>query len=1367
MQYTVPQQARTDAYHNVLEHYLCDETKQIERLLDIAELDETSARQIETEAADLVAKVRESAAESSGINAFMQQYDLSSQEGVTLMCLAEALLRIPDTATINRLLEDKIGGSNWQAHIGESKSWFVNASTWALMISGRMLRREDLPDYNFLKRMIRRSGEPFIRSAVSQAMRMMGHQFVVGRTIEEAVENAQRLEKRGYTYSYDMLGEAARTDEDAQRYFDDYWHAIDTCGQVSNERGPIASPGVSVKLSALHARYEIGHHQRVLNELLPRLQKLTRLAARHNVNMTIDAEETERLDLSLELLELVSADEELGDWQGLGLAVQAYQKRALDVIDWLVSLAERHNRRFMIRLVKGAYWDTEIKAAQEAGLDDYPLFTRKHNTDVSYLACAQRILANPQAFYGQFATHNAHTLAYIRHLTTNRDDFEFQRLHGMGEDLHAQIVEEGDSGTVCRIYAPVGAHEDLLPYLVRRLLENGANSSFVNQVVDENEPVEAIVADPVRAAREQNMAMHPHIPLPSLLYGQQRRNSKGVNLADVQHLEALSKQMNSTPKDIWHNGPLVNGHISESAREKLTSNKAQPVRSPADHDDIVGHVVWAEDEDVEAALAAASQAVSSWADTPARERAACLYRYANLLETHMGEMIALCTREAGKNIDDGVAEVREAVDFCRYYAAQAENEFDEPHELPDSAHTSQKYWLRGRGVFVTVCPWNFPVAIFTGQTVAALVAGNAVIAKPAEQSSLIGLRAVQLMHEAGIPTNVLHCLPGAGDIGAKLVSDSRVAGVAFTGSLATAQTINQTLAERDGPIIPLIAETGGQNAMIVDSSALLEQVVPDIIRSGFQSAGQRCSALRVLYVQDDIADNLIHMLSGAMAELAIDDPWKLGTDVTPVIDAKAQQKLADYAGQADRKFKNLYTCQLGDHTQNGTYIAPRIYEISSTSDLGDEQFGPIVHIIRFSADEIDQVVDTINDLGYGLTFGIHSRIDLTVERVLKRLRIGNMYVNRNIIGAVVGVQPFGGEGLSGTGPKAGGPKYLYRFVDTVASTREASNTPRFDIADIQPEKESPDNWREGALTSGALTQSARKELADNQKQIAQGNQGTGQVVPKNATDLEEALEKATRAKPRWASTVASERAVFLRNLVEQLTQHAGELMALCQHEAGQGQAQTSDEISKAIEFCHYYAVQAEEEFDGMHTLPGPTGERNTYGLFGRGLFVVIGSNVHPLATMAGQIAAALVAGNTVIAKPGEQASLVAARLVRLMHEVGIPDDVLHCLPGDDNLGARLIQDPRVDGVAFAGAQSTAKHIHQQLASREGPIIPLIAETGNHGPMMLVESALYRFATERVVSNDTTAAGGNASLMSLEEDEPEENKLVTPEPQRYG
>jgi len=1051
MQFDPPRLTEHRLYPTLNAAYRCDETGHVRDLLEAADIPADAKQRVAERARDLVREVRRARVHTSGIDAFMHEYELSSQEGVVLMCLAEALLRIPDSETVDKLIEDKIGSSNWESHLGESESLFVNASTWALMLTGRILRPQDSPERNFrstLQRLIRRSGEPVIRQAVRQAMRVMGRQFVMGRTIDEAIRRARSAEQEGYRYSYDMLGEAARTDADARRYFDDYAGAIRAIGRVSGGRGPIDSPGISVKLSALHPRYELANRDRAFAELLPRLRELCAMAAEADIGLTVDAEEASRLDLSLELIEAVSADPQLQGWNGLGLAVQAYQKRAIHVLDWLADLAERHERRLMVRLVKGAYWDTEIKMAQEQGVEGYPVFTRKANTDVSFLACAKKLLAHPERFYPQFATHNAHTLAYVLEVCGDNRDFEFQRLHGMGEALYEQIVGDSGLGFPCRIYAPVGKHEDLLAYLVRRLLENGANSSFVNRIVDEKVPVDEIIADPISRVAGYSSIPHPHIPLPTNLYGEERPNARGVDLNDTAHLGWLHEGMEAADRREWHAGPTIGGEVR--------AGDAMPVRSPADHDHRVGDVTWATAEDVERALARATRAAPEWDRIPGERRAACLERYAELLEEEMPTLIALCCREAGKHIPDGVAEVREAVDFCRYYAAQARREFSGPVTLPGPTGERNTLSLHGRGVFVCISPWNFPLAIFTGQVAAALVAGNAVIAKPAEQTSLIGQYAVQLMHRAGVPEDVLHLLPGDGPtVGGPLVRDPRVSGVAFTGSVPTAKLINRQLAERDGPIIPFIAETGGQNAMIVDSSALLEQVTADVLKSSFQSAGQRCSALRVLYVQTDVADELLEMLTGAMAELRIGDPWRLSTDVTPVIDDDARRMLTEHCEHMQREAKLLYRCPLPEDTGAGTFVAPHAFELDSLAQLPEEKFGPILHVIRYRARDLDRVIDAINGTGFGLTFGIHSRIDRTVNHVVSRMKVGNAYANRNMIGAVVGVHPFGGEGLSGTGPKAGGPHYLYRFATeralSIDTTAAGGNASLMSLEDEAPE----------------------------------------------------------------------------------------------------------------------------------------------------------------------------------------------------------------------------------------------------------------------------------------------------------------------------
>ncbi|HXV25120.1 MAG TPA: bifunctional proline dehydrogenase/L-glutamate gamma-semialdehyde dehydrogenase PutA [Alphaproteobacteria bacterium] len=1018
-----------------------DETQTVERLIDAATLPADALDRIAERARELVRRVREERIGQGGLDAFLHEYGLSTQEGVVLMCLAEALLRIPDAETADALIRDKIGGADWERHVGSSESLFVNASTWALMLTGRMVRfdREAGRDLGTLfKRLIGRSGEPVIRQAMVQAMRILGRQFVMGRTIEEALERARSAEKKGYRHSYDMLGEAARTMPDADRYYRSYETAIDAIGRAGLGRGPIDGPGISVKLSALHPRYEFAQAHRVTAELVPRVISLAERAKSAGIGFTIDAEEADRLDLSLDILEAVAGAPSLAGWDGLGLAVQAYQKRAYPLIDWLADLAKRHRRRLMVRLVKGAYWDTEIKLAQERGLSGYPVFTRKVSTDVSYLACAKLLFANSAAFYPQFATHNAHTLAAVLELAGNRRDYEFQRLHGMGQALYDQVVDDDKLGLSCRIYAPVGSHEDLLAYLVRRLLENGANTSFVNRIVDEAAPIEEIIADPVAGARRLAVKPHPRIPLPRDIYGPERKAALGLDLADPDTLIRLSRELEQASARPWAAAAIVGG-VSRAG-------SAKPVTDPADRRRTVGEVAEADADAVEQALTRSAHTQIDWDRRPASERAAVLRRAADLYEETMAPLMALAIREAGKTIPDALAEVREAVDFCRYYALQAERHFAEPLTLPGPTGERNRLALRGRGAFACISPWNFPLAIFTGQVTAALAAGNAVIAKPAEQTPLIAALAVQLLHRAGVPGDVLHLLPGDGArIGGALVRDPRIAGVAFTGSTETARLINQALARREGPIVPLIAETGGQNCMLVDSSALPEQVVRDVLASAFQSAGQRCSALRVLFVQEEVADKMLTMLEGAMAELHVGDPALLSTDVGPVIDEEAKATLARHAERMKREAKLLVELPLPEGTEHGSFFAPRAFEIDSLSRLTREVFGPILHVIRYRADRLDQVLDAINATGYGLTLGIHSRIDETVRYVHERLKVGNAYVNRNMIGAVVGVQPFGGEGLSGTGPKAGGPHYLYRFatertlsVDTTAAGGNAS-----------------------------------------------------------------------------------------------------------------------------------------------------------------------------------------------------------------------------------------------------------------------------------------------------------------------------------------
>ncbi|MGH7097804.1 MAG: bifunctional proline dehydrogenase/L-glutamate gamma-semialdehyde dehydrogenase PutA [Stellaceae bacterium] len=1024
-----PLRAAIRASHRIAEDAAAD------TILAAAELPPEMRARIALRARALVAVVRRERVHAGGVDALLHEYALSSAEGVALMCLAEALLRIPDPETVDRLIRDKLGEANWERHLGRSHSIFVNASTWALMLTGRLLREEPVPrDLRAaLRRFAQRSGEPVVRQAVSAAMRILGRQFVIGRTIAEALERAKAAEREGYRHSYDMLGEAARTAADAACYAKAYEGAIAAIGAVAAGRGPDAAPGISVKLSALHPRYETAQRESVLAGMVPVLLNLARHARNAGIGLTIDAEEADRLELSLDIFEGLAKVSDLAGWDGLGLAVQAYQKRALPLLDWLADLARTSRRRLMVRLVKGAYWDSEIKRAQERGLDGYPVYTRKLATDVSYLACAQRLLAGGAAFYPQFATHNAHTLAAVFEMAGARRDYEFQRLHGMGEALYHEVVGPDHLDRPCRIYAPVGSHEDLLPYLVRRLLENGANTSFVNRIVDEAEPIEEIIADPVARLAALPAKPHPKIPLPADLYGPARRNAQGLDLAAPDVLAVVRAELTAACARPWSAAPLVGG--VERAGE------AQPVFDPSDRRRQIGAVVMTDPAMLDEALRRAERAAPSWDQTPAERRAALLERAADLYESRRADLMALVIREAGRTLPDALAEVREAVDYLRYYALRGRLDFARSERLPGPTGERDEVALHGRGVFLCIAPWNFPLAIFTGQIAAALAAGNAVIAKPAEETPLIAAAAVRLLHEAGIPPDVLHLLPGTGEaVGAPLVADPRVKGVAFTGSTETARQINLALARRCGPIVPLIAETGGQNAMIVDSSALPEQVVADVLASAFDSAGQRCSSLRLLYVQEDIAPRLLPMLKGAMEELAIGDPGLIATDIGPVISGEARAALEEHAARMRGEARLLHQCRLPPGTEDGSFFAPRAFAIDSARQLGHEVFGPILHVVRWRADRLDAVLDEIRATGYALTLGIHSRIDETVRAILARLPVGNSYVNRNMIGAVVGVQPFGGEGLSGTGPKAGGPRYLHRFavertvsIDTTAS----------------------------------------------------------------------------------------------------------------------------------------------------------------------------------------------------------------------------------------------------------------------------------------------------------------------------------------------
>ncbi|AIX73371.1 MAG: trifunctional transcriptional regulator/proline dehydrogenase/L-glutamate gamma-semialdehyde dehydrogenase [Mixta calida] len=1074
------------------------ETEAVPMLLEQARLPAPLAEKTHQLAWSLADKLRHqkgATGRAGMVQSLLQEFSLSSQEGVALMCLAEALLRIPDKPTRDALIRDKISNGNWQSHLGRSPSLFVNAATWGLLFTGRLVSTHNEANLSrSLNRIISKSGEPLVRKGVDMAMRLMGEQFVTGETIAEALANARKLEEKGFRYSYDMLGEAALTASDAKAYLVSYQQAIHAIGKASNGRGIYEGPGISIKLSALHPRYSRAQYQRVMEELYPILKSLTLLARSYDIGINIDAEEADRLELSLDLLEKLCFEPELEGWNGIGFVIQAYQKRCPFVIDSLIDLAQRSRRRLMIRLVKGAYWDSEIKRAQMEGLEGYPVYTRKVYTDISYLACARKLLAVPNLIYPQFATHNAHSLAAIYHMAGNNyypGQYEFQCLHGMGEPLYEQVVgkiADGKLNRPCRIYAPVGTHETLLAYLVRRLLENGANTSFVNRIADNTLPLDELVADPVQlverlAATEGAIGLpHPKIPLPRDLYGDKRPNSAGLDLANEHRLASLSSALLSSAAQPWRAEPMIEGELSDGV--------FRPVLNPADPTDIVGEVREASEQEVAQALAASVNAGPIWFATPPQERAAILERAAVMMEGEMQTLIGILVREAGKTFSNAIAEVREAVDFLYYYAGLVQSDFDNETHRP-------------LGPVVCISPWNFPLAIFTGQIAAALAAGNSVLAKPAEQTPLIAAQAVRILLEAGVPAGVVQLLPGLGEtVGAQLTGDERVRGVMFTGSTAVATLLQRNLAGRldpQGRPTPLIAETGGMNAMIVDSSALTEQVVLDIVSSAYDSAGQRCSALRLLCIQDDVADHTLKMLRGAMAECRMGNPERLSTDIGPVIDAEAKENIERHIQAMRAKGLTVFQAvqenlQDSKEWQSGTFIMPTLIELNSIDELDKEVFGPVLHVVRFTRSALPQLIEQINASGYGLTLGVHTRIDETIAQVTQRAKVGNLYVNRNMVGAVVGVQPFGGEGLSGTGPKAGGPLYLYRLLshrpdNALQVTLDRHDAERPLDATLRPSLLEAHR----ALSSWAKAKPALADLCARYEQLAQG--GTVRLLP--------------------------------------------------------------------------------------------------------------------------------------------------------------------------------------------------------------------------------------------------------------------------------
>jgi RHH-type transcriptional regulator, proline utilization regulon repressor / proline dehydrogenase / delta 1-pyrroline-5-carboxylate dehydrogenase len=1159
----------------------------------------------------LIGSIRKQRIHASGVDALMHEFSLSSDEGVALMCLAEALLRIPDTQTADRLIADKISKGDWRKHVGESPSLFVNAATWGLVVTGKLVSTNSEQGLgSALTKLIAKGGEPLIRKGVDLAMRMLGNQFVTGQTIEEALKNSEANEQRGYRYSYDMLGEAALTEHDAAGYYAAYETAIHAIGRASNGRGIKDGPGISVKLSALHPRYSRAQHARVIGELLPRLKSLLLLAKRYNIGLNIDAEEADRLELSLDLMEELAFDADLAGFDGIGFVVQAYQKRCPFVIDYLIDLARRSGRKFMVRLVKGAYWDAEIKRAQVDGMSGFPVYTRKVYTDVSYLLCAQKLLGATELIYPQFATHNALTLStiYTWAQQANITDYEFQCLHGMGESLYDQVVGKDKLNKPCRIYAPVGSHQTLLAYLVRRLLENGANSSFVNQIVDEKVSIDSLVADPIAIAAELNGAPHSAIALPENLFenvtGQERKNSAGLDFSNELELARITDELSAASAHAITAHPLLACDV--------IATEAQPILNPANHQDVVGHVIDALAEDVQNALLQADRYAIDWQAVAPSERASILNKAADLLEAHTTEFMALAIREAGKSLPNALAEVREAVDFLRYYAAQVNGT---PNAL-------------ALGPVVCISPWNFPLAIFIGEVSAALAAGNVVLAKPAEQTPLIAFRAVTLLHDAGVSRAALQFLPGRGEVvGAALVNDKRVKGVIFTGSNDVAHILNRTLSKRsieEHVDLPLIAETGGQNCMIVDSSALPEQVVNDVVISAFDSAGQRCSALRVLCLQEEIADKTLTMLKGAMRELRIGNPDHLAIDIGPVIDAEAQANLLNHIATMRQRGHPVHALELPKHCEDGTFVAPTVIEIASLSELSKEVFGPVLHVLRYRRDELPTLIKQINASGFGLTLGIHSRIDETIDNIVSQAHVGNIYVNRNIVGAVVGVQPFGGEGKSGTGPKAGGPLYLKRLQ------RHAS-------ADL------------GTILNGSHDQQINTVL---------------------------------HSFHVWAKA------------------HGHQALA---------------------ERCTAYHLHS--PLGLSLSLPGPTGEQNKLSFFPRGAIFCAAETI---ATLLNQLAAVFATGNV---------PLLSETTIRLL-PTGLPEQILNQVRVTVTAESTA-QIALVEGTLLA----TYKNIFSQRGAHKALVSVIETHEGTDIP-------LWRLVAERAVCVNTTAAGGNASLMTI-------------------
>ena len=1280
----------------IRQHTHADEQHCVEQLLKTSRLSAEQREAIVTKGQQLVSGCRADSDKAGTLDVFMQEFSLSSKEGVALMCLAESLLRVPDAETADDLIAEKVLSGDWKDHLGQSDSLFVNASTWGLMLTGSMVRLESSITEDtdgWLKKLINRCGEPVIRTAVRQAMKIMGQQYVLGRDITEAIRRGEKENTAGTRFSFDMLGEGARTMADAEHYFKAYLSAIQTIGAQEKNTTVITANGISVKLSALHPRYSFSQRARVINELLPSVQRLAVEAKKYNLGFSIDAEEADRLDLSLDIFEALVRDPQLANWQGLGFVLQAYGKRAPWVSDWLIRLAKDTGRQLMVRLVKGAYWDTEIKYAQEQGYAEYPVYTRKANTDLSYQVCAEKLLQATDNIYPQFATHNAHTaalvMALVREAGIKNNEFEFQRLHGMGDLLHRQLAKDSEANPLpVRVYAPVGAHQDLLPYLVRRLLENGANSSFVNRFMDKNVPVQQVITDVQQAVESNTDYRHSAIPLPKNIFyaaGEPRPDTHGIDLANKDACGELLQRVKAVADQRWVVGPIIGG--------KIYSQQGAPVTSPADTQRTLGTCRKTDKEQALLALGLAHSAQPSWDALGGDARAKVLGRAADLMQQRMPELIGLISYEAGRTVEDGIAEVREAVDFLRYYAMQVKSRYK---TAKNDKQTDTAQALKGRGVLFCISPWNFPLAIFTGQIAAALAAGNSVLAKPADQTPIVAAEAVKLLHQAGVPADVLHLIPGSGStLGSVLNTDARINGVVFTGSTGVAQNIHKTLTARatikaEADIPGFIAETGGQNVMVVDSSALPEQVVDDVIRSAFLSAGQRCSALRVLYVQDEIADDLITMLKGAMDQLRIGKPWHLNTDIGPVIDSAARNALQLYIDTITQEASLLHACQLPQNAAGGSYIAPQLIELDNIHQLPGEIFGPVLHLIRYKKTAMEKVIADINATGFGLTLGVHSRIEAFADSVVKQTRVGNNYINRNMVGAVVGVNPFGGQGLSGTGPKAGGPHYLSQFFHKAKTLSVAGKN-----SHERAEKNVPET-----LTAPA----------------------------KNSSQpITRAYGTAERHQLAWDLLGGKKRSDILHRAAHLLQQ------------------ETSPQLQSLALTCQHYAQQAEQRC-APGVLPGPTGETNQLTLHGRGIVFCSADDSGSFQQLAQHSLAALTMGNAVVIQPSAEQTALTEQWLKLLYQAGVPVTVLHSTAPDSqapDVRQSVIKDARTAVVAWTGTVSQAMQLQAQRAAQDGAIIPFILS--DQSP-----DYLLRFAVEKTVTINIVATGGNALLLNLDE-----------------